>query len=291
MVQLGVDAAQRMAEAVHTAQALLEGQRALQRGTHHVGTRLHVGGIAEGHFDVAPGAPEAVERNAIGRWVEGGRQKGLDAVCNRIHAGGSRQTRWQAQSQVRITDGDLGNHMGREDADLAPVVQNDDGAAPYFAAGARRGGHGNDGQGGGSDLERAALDQRKLAQRACMAGRYRHRLGQVNRRAAAHGDDAVAILAAQRLDSSTHRRLRRVGRRAVEHAKTGSTQRLFDLVDDACGLHPFVGHDQRIGNTQRLAHIFQFRQHTGAKAHFGHIVDQSHNVLPVISIAIRRPEV
>jgi hypothetical protein len=47
--------------------------------------------VAGGAGNMGPGALQAVQRNAIGRRVEGRGHEGFHAVRNRIHAGGRGQ--------------------------------------------------------------------------------------------------------------------------------------------------------------------------------------------------------
>jgi hypothetical protein len=72
VVQARVHAAQAVAQAVHAAQALLEGHRALHAGAHHLPAGVAVVAVARGAFDVRPAAGQAVQRDAVGRRVDGG---------------------------------------------------------------------------------------------------------------------------------------------------------------------------------------------------------------------------
>ena len=157
VVQLRVDAAQRMAQRMHAAQPLLEGQRALRRGAHHLQPRVAVAAVARGALDVRPAARQAVERDAVGRRVEGRRHEGFHAVRDRVHAGGRGQQRRQAERELGVADRGLGHQVPGMEAELAPVVEDDDRAARHLAAGAGGGGHGDQRHAGVGDLRRCRL--------------------------------------------------------------------------------------------------------------------------------------
>ena len=71
VVQLGVDAAQAVAERMHTAQTFLKRHRALHGGAHHVQTRIAVAAIMRGALNIRPAACQAIQSNAVCRRVEG----------------------------------------------------------------------------------------------------------------------------------------------------------------------------------------------------------------------------
>ncbi len=95
---------------------------------------------------MGPGALQAIEPNAIGGRVEGGRHESFHAVRNRIHAGGGGQPGWQAECEFGVANGSLGHQMPGVKAEFAVVIDNDDGATRHFAAGAAGGRHGNQGR-------------------------------------------------------------------------------------------------------------------------------------------------
>ncbi|MCY1356613.1 hypothetical protein D9M68_602120 [compost metagenome] len=165
---------------MHAAQALLEGHRALHRCAHHVQPRIAVPAVAGGALDMGPAALQAVQRDAVGGRVEGGGQVGLDAVGDRVHAGGRGQSGRQAQRQFRIADGRPGQQVPRMEAQLAPVVENDDRAARHFAAGARGGRHGDQRRGLFGDFGAAAFDGGIGGQLARVRGEDGDALGQVD---------------------------------------------------------------------------------------------------------------
>ena len=54
VVEFWIDAAQAVAEAMHTAQSLLKGHRALHRSTHHVQAGIAVLAVVGGALDIGP---------------------------------------------------------------------------------------------------------------------------------------------------------------------------------------------------------------------------------------------
>ncbi|MCY1546303.1 hypothetical protein D9M68_822930 [compost metagenome] len=102
-----------------------------------------------------------------------------------------------------------------------------------------------------------------------------HRLGQIDGRSPAHGNNAIATARLQGFDARAYRRFGRVGRRLVENGALLAEYGL-DLADDAGRFHALVRHDARFRNAQLAADLFQFSQGACAETHFGHVIDQSH---------------
>ncbi|MDR6357779.1 hypothetical protein Q3H58_004450 [Pseudomonas psychrotolerans] len=242
-MQAWIDATQRVTQAVHAAEPLLEGQRALQRGAEHLGPRLDIARLVESQFQIAPGTPQAIQGDAFGRRIEAGSQEGLDAMRHRVHARGRGQVGRQAERQGRIADRHARYHIGREDAHLAAIVENDDGATTDLAAGAGGGGNGHDGHRGRGDPGQASLDEREILQRSRMAGGHRDGLGQVDGRASADGDDAVAVGRMEAGHALAGCSLGGVGRSGVEHLVSRQRIQLQQLPDEAGRYHSTVGDD------------------------------------------------
>ena len=158
MVQARIHAAQAVAERMHAPQTFLKRHGALHAGTHQLAARFDIGSIGSGAFDMGPCPLQAVEGDAVRRRIKGGGHKGLHAVCHRVHAGCSGQTRWQAQGQLRVADGRLGHQVPAMEAKLAMVIHNDDGTPRHFTAGAARSRYRNQGSDFVGDAGRAALD-------------------------------------------------------------------------------------------------------------------------------------
>ena len=154
---LRVHAAQAVRERMHAAQPLLERHRALHAGAHHVPARLAVAAVARGALDVRPAALQAVERDAVGRRVDGRRHEGLHAMRDRVHAGGGRQPGRQAERELGVEQRGLGHQVPAVKAELAAVVDDQDRAARHFAAGAGGGGHRNQRRHALADLRRCRL--------------------------------------------------------------------------------------------------------------------------------------
>jgi hypothetical protein len=54
---------------------------------------------------------QAIERNAVGRRVEGGRHEGFHAVRDGVHAGGGGEQWGQAQREFGVADGGFGHRF------------------------------------------------------------------------------------------------------------------------------------------------------------------------------------
>ena len=64
--QARIDAAQRVAQAMHTSQTFLKRHRALHARAHHVEARIAVLPVFRGALDVRPATRQAIETNAVG---------------------------------------------------------------------------------------------------------------------------------------------------------------------------------------------------------------------------------
>jgi len=173
--------AERMRHRVHRAQPLLERQPALQRGHHHVPARLPVGAVRDRRTDPAGGAARTVQRDGVGRHVVARRQEGFDAMRQRIHPGGGGQPGRQPQRQFRIADRHPGNHVGRDEGELAAVTQGDQGSPADLTAGPGRRRHRGERCDGGRDLRQPPENRGVLLQRAVMVRHQRDTLGEIDR--------------------------------------------------------------------------------------------------------------
>ena len=102
-------------------------------------------------------------------------------------------------------------------AQLATIVDDDDGTPRHFAAGASGGGHGDQGRDLIGDARRTAFDGGVGFQRTRVVHRDGHTFGAIDGRATAHGNQAITALVAVHRHGRTHRGLRGVGGRLVKH--------------------------------------------------------------------------
>ncbi len=72
---------------MHAAETLLERHRALHRCGHHVEARVAVLTVLRRTFDIGPRALKPVERDAVRRRIERGREESFDAMRDGGHAG------------------------------------------------------------------------------------------------------------------------------------------------------------------------------------------------------------
>ncbi|MNL19506.1 hypothetical protein D3C87_1407120 [compost metagenome] len=200
-----------------------------------------------------------------------------------VHAGGGRQHRWQAEGQFRIADGHARHHVRRDDAYFAAVVEDQDGAATDFAAGAGGGRNRDQRRGGRGDAVQPAFNHRKALQRAFMRRANRHAFGQIDGRTAADRDDAVALALAVLRDGFTHGVFVRVRWGGVENrVRTVDAESGNDLVDDAGVAHAHVGDDQRTGDVGAVGFGGQMLQAVIAELDFGDVIDEGHDSPQVI---------
>ena len=137
MQAIALQPARRMAERMHRAQALLEDHRAFHRRHRHVVARLAVRAVPRRALDVRPGLLQPIERDAVGRRVEGVRQEAFDVVREGVHARAGGEMRRQAHGQLGIDQRQLGDQVRAADRELAAGVHDDHAAAAHLAAGAR----------------------------------------------------------------------------------------------------------------------------------------------------------
>ena len=150
VVELEVlQAAEGVAEGVDGAEALLEGEAAFERAHHHLGAGGEVAAVGEGALEAAPDAAGAVERDRFGGRVVAGGEEGLDAVRERVEAGGGGEAGRQAEGELGIADRALRDQVRADEAELAGVGEGEERGAADLGAGAGGGRDGDDRGDGG----------------------------------------------------------------------------------------------------------------------------------------------
>ena len=162
------------------------------------------------------------------------------------------------------------------EAQLAAVLHDQDGAARHFAAGAAGGRDGNQRQHGIGDAGRAAFDGGVLRQRSGVRGRDGNALGAVDGGAAADGNETVTALAARHFHAGQHRGLGGVGADLIEDGEGLPCEHRFDLVQQPCGAHTRIGHDQRLAHADAGDFGGQLGQGTVCQVDVGDVLDQGH---------------
>ena len=162
------------------------------------------------------------------------------------------------------------------EAQLAAVLHDQDGAACHFAAGATGGGDGSQRQHGIGDAGRAAFDGGVLRERPGVRGRDGNPLGAVDGGAAADGDEAVTALAARHFHAGQYRGLGGVGADLIEDGEGLPCEHRFDLVQQPCGAHTRIGHDQRLAHADAGDFGGQLGQGTVCQMDVGDVLDQGH---------------
>ena len=183
--------------------------------------------------------------------------------------------RRQANGQLGIADGRLGDQMRRDKAELAAILQRDQRGAADFAAGSGRCRDGDQGSHGGRDLRDAAQDGRVLLQVPAMGRQEGHAFGQIDGRAAADGDQPVAIGLAVKLKGLQDGALGWVRRRLGEDGQIRpGRQDGPEAVDQASFRKTLVGDDQRRLDAELAQIVFQSGQGSEVEPNGRQVRDQ-----------------
>jgi hypothetical protein len=165
-----LERAERVADRVDGTEALLQRERPVEGGRHHLAPRVEIGAVGDRALDIGEGPAQAVERDAVGRRVERGREIGLDAVGERVHPRRGGQARRHLERQRRVADGDPGDQKGAAQNERVPGVRPDRRSTDHLGAGAGGGGDRDDRGEGVADAGDAALVSGVLPKRAAVAG-------------------------------------------------------------------------------------------------------------------------
>ena len=262
-----------MGQGVHAAQPLLEGGGAHGGGAQHVGPGLDIAAVFIGARQGLGGQAHAFQGDALGHRVIGRGAQGLEAMHEGVDAGGRRNVRRQAERQFGIAEHDGRQHGGVEDDrfDLDRFV-GDDAGAPHFRARARGRRHGDDrGQALGLDPCPVVADVFEIPQGPLLGHHQGHRLGRVERRAAAEGDHPV--VPAPAIGGDTLIDVAPGGIALYLREQTGRQAGGLvggdGLPDHGEIAQALVGDQQRPHHAQFAAGRRQFRDHPGAEAHGG----------------------
>ena len=187
------DSAHRVTQRMDRAEAFLKRRRTHAGGRHHVAARLQVAAVGVGAAQVLVDEAHPLQRDALAHGVVEGRAVGLQAVGQGVHPRARRDRLRHADGELGIGDHHHGQHLGVEDDLLHPRLGvGDDAGAPNLGPGARGGGNGDGGRDGvriGAGPPVAHVLE--VPDRAGLAGHEGDHLAQIQRRAAAEGDDAV----------------------------------------------------------------------------------------------------
>ena len=180
---------------------------------------------------MAPAAPKPVKRHTVSRRINARRQKRLDAMGDRIHAGRRGHGAGQSQCQFGVANCSFGNEKRACKSQLASVIHNNHKTNGNLAPGAGRGGHGQ--QRGYSLDELAAAGQRViLCEWAAAAGKQSNRLTEIHGGAATDCQNTVASVCRILLEGLRYRCFGRVSGGFVENRyRQISFKRIGYLVD------------------------------------------------------------
>ena len=268
-----LEPAERVRQRVDGAQALLEGEAALERGHHHFLTGPAVCAVRHRPLDPACRSRQAVQGDRLGGRIEARREVGLDAMGDRIHAGGGGEPGRQAEGQLRVADGGLGDQMRADEAELAAVGQRDQRGAADLAAGAGGGRDRDHRRGGGRDLGDAAQDRGIVRQWSRVGGEQSRALGEVDGRAAAQGNEAVALFGAVEGERGQDRLLGRVGGGGVEDRGRVRGRPARTRSSRPAGADPGVGHQEGPPHAEAGQCRVELGQHAEAEADVREIED------------------
>ncbi len=186
--------AERVREAVTGAEAFLECDRAHHRGLEHRAARGEVMAVVDGVLEVRRDEPDAFVGDGVGHGVVAEGAVGLDAVGERVHAGGGGGSRGHRLGHLGIQDGDVGHQAGREDDGLLlGGLDGDHAAASHLAPGACRGGDGDHRRHVARDLRVTTDRVVILRQRHRMRDGEAHELCDVERAPAPDADHQVRV--------------------------------------------------------------------------------------------------
>jgi hypothetical protein len=226
--------------------------------------------VSIGFRQVLEDEPHAFDSDAVGHRMIARRAIGLEAVGERVHAGAGGDEARHANRQFRIGDDDRRQQFRVED-DLLGVgrlIGDDAGAADLrTGAGCRR--HGDD------RCDRVGIGARppvadifEIPDRPDLAGLEGNQLAEIERRAAAEGDDAVMLALLERGDAGGQVRIHRVRPDLGEHAigHLGVVEDLQRRSDDRQFGQAWIGDEERPLDAGCIKHIRQFLDAPRAEA-------------------------
>ena len=265
--------AHRMGQRMDRAQALLECRRAHLRRRQHVAAGLDVATVLDRTTEVLLHQPHAFDGDALGIGVITRRAIGLETVDEGVHAGASRQPRWQADRQLGVGDHELRHHLRMEDHLLGVGLGIADDRSPAgLGAGAGRGRHGNRWMDAGRIGPRVPVaDILEIPQRPSLARHEGDGFAGIDARAAAPRDDAVMLAGAQHAHPRLHIGRHRIGLHVAEHRDldAGLSQRKRRVGDHRQPRQARIGDQQRPLEANRLAGIGQLADAAGAETDGG----------------------
>ena len=281
--------ADRPRHAVHQRhRAVGERQPRLRRAEHHALARGGVARLGIGGADVLADQLHRRQRERIGERIGALGDIGLQRVGEAVHAGVGGGARRHGVGEFVIHDRRQRQRAEAGDQHLLVMFRvGDDGEAGALAAGAGGGGDGDDRQRSVVGGDRRLVVAHLAAAGGRVGGEDRHRLGGVDRRAAAEADQAVvAVPGAQFGDAGLDHRVGRVGDGVGEHpgGDAGGGQGFQRALDQAGGDHDRVGHHQRAGQAELaqdlgdLAHRAAADQQEAGRGDGG--VDGGHGRVP-----------
>ncbi len=267
---------QWMRQRVHSTEATLEGGGAHARGHQHLQPRLDVGALTDRTRQVLLHQAHAFQRDALGHGMEQRRAERLQAVRQRVHAGGGGDLRRQADRQLGVENHQRRQHAHVEDdaLDMRRVVGDHRGAAD-FRAGAGGGRHRHHRRHAG-DIDPAGVvaDVLEIPQRPILADHQGDGLAGIQRRAAAKGDHPVMTAGLERRHTVHHVgaggvALDRREQPCVHACIAALAQRRVD--HRQCG-QAGVGAQQRRAHAELTAGLGQLADAADADAHRGRVI-------------------
>ena len=168
-----------------------------------------------------------------------------------VHAGRSRQPRRQTQRQFGIADRAFRDQVRGNEFELPAILQRDQGCPADLASRSGRRRDGDHRRYGGGDPGNASENGGILFKRPLVGRQQGNPLGQVDRRSAAHRDQAVTAMFPIHGQRGFNGFLGRVRGRPRENGQVGAgTGGSSDFGNEFCLRYPFVGDNQGLGDTK-----------------------------------------
>ena len=246
---------------MHRAQVFLERNGAHHGRHHHVAARLQIARFPDRCQQRACGNARAFQGNAVAQRMPGRREIAFNVVRQRVHAGGGRDVRRQAEREFGVGKHGFGQDFGTEHHALeVGIVFAENAGSPHFRAGARSRGQGDKIRQFARDVTNAGLVPGVLQNVALMGGGQADHFGYVECRTAAKTDHAVGLVCLKSGAARHRLAAGRVAEHAGEHRHLQPRQMGSEFCQYGQRRQRPVGDDQRAFQTR----FKQVRSHPSA---------------------------
>ena len=164
------------------------------------------------------------------------------------------------------------------EAEFALVINNQNRPTSDFTTCAAGGGHSDQRCGSISNQQRTAFDGRVGGEWTFVRRGNRHAFGAVDRRAAAHCDQAIAVVGFVACRSGTHSCFSWIRRCLVKHRHGHARQIVQGFLQNACSLDPLVCDDQWTADAHALTFLLEQFDGASFKLNVRHIINKGHDL-------------